>query len=331
MIQRTPRFFILMLVLSAGAGAALAQSAPQEAAQTAASTPEKDAVKQAEPAATAPAEGRKARASFDVYGDYTFSSDFSDSNGDVSVWRAGASLDMLFPVGERSDFGASLRGERWGFNFDNATGFAADGEPWTDINDFAMLLSFKHQCTDRWSASVGGGLESAFADGANFGDSLSGGGFVAASYKFSDTFTAGLGVSVRTRLEDNVSVFPVLLLDWKISDKWSLGTSPSIGRRLFSLSYKPCESATISFGGGVEFLDFRLDSDAATSEGVGRYRRIPVGVEVAWKISDQVTLGVYGGAQVWQEYTLDDREGNRVFQDDAGVAPFAGASLEWRF
>ncbi len=290
------------------------------------------ALAQAEAAPEPAPAKRSASASFTVYGDYTFQSDLDDGEGEVSVWRAGANLDMSFPVWERSSLGVSLRGERWGFDFNNATAFdSADGEPWDDVNDFAALVSFSHQCTDRWSAIVGLGGESGYAQGADFDDSLTGGGFVAASYKFNDDLTAGLGVSVRTVLEDDAIVFPLLLLDWKIAEQWRLTTSPGVSRRLIGLAYSPNDQITIKFGGGYERLDFRLDDDAPAPEGVGRYQRIPVGVDVAWKFSSQWSVSVYGGAHVWQEYQLDDEDGNKITEDDAEIAPFLGASLEWRF
>lgn len=284
--------------------------------------------------APAPAEetARKAHAALLVYGDYTFSSDLDDGDGDVSVWRAGASLDMSFPIGATTNLGASFRAERWGFDFGDATAFdSADGQPWDDVTDLAFLLSLRHQWNDRWSSAIGGGIESGFADGADFNDSISGGGFVTASYKFNESLTAGLGVSVRTVLEDNTQVVPFLILDWKIADQWRLTTSPGISRRLIGLAYTPCEQVTITLGGGYERLDFRLDDSDPAPEGVGRYQRIPVGLEVTWNVSRQFGVSIYGGAQVWQQYELDNQNGDQLAKDDAGIAPFFGAAVEWKF
>lgn len=282
--------------------------------------------------APAPAGERKAEAAFDLYGDYTFQSDFSDEPGHVSIWRVGANANMSFPVMERSAIGVGLRAERWGFEFGDATTFdAADGKPWKEVSDLAALVSFRHQFSEHWSGAVGGGLEAAFADGAEFGDSITGGGFVSAAYKFTDDLTVGFGVTARSQLEDNAFVFPLITFDWKFAEHWRMSSNPSVSRRLYSITYSPNDQWAFSFGGGYQTMDFRLDDGDSTPNGVGRIARIPIGAEVSWNPSKQLSIGVYGGAFVWQEYTLDDQNGDRVLRDQADIAPFLGAQVEWRF
>jgi hypothetical protein len=78
-------------------------------------------------------------------------------------------------------------------------------------------------------------------------------------------------------------------------------------------------------------LDFRLDDDEPVPKGVGRYERLPVGLDVTWHVSKQLGISVYGGAHVWQQYELDNENGDELAQDDADIAPFLGAGVEWKF
>ncbi|MBX3382378.1 MAG: hypothetical protein KF864_02610 [Phycisphaeraceae bacterium] len=317
--MKTP--LILALLALAGSTIASAQESPAQ------SPPGADAPTAATPESASSSEARKAKAAITFYGDHTFASDLEDSEGDASVWRIGSTLDMSFPVMTRSEIGLSFRAERWGFDVGESANAA-----WDDATNLATLLSFRSQINERWSWAVGGGVEAGFADGADFGESLTGGGFVSASHQCSDNLSVGIGVLARTRLEEDAIVLPTILLDWKISDKWRLGTSPSIGRRLVSLAYTPGEDWTFALGAGYEALDFRLDEDnSAAPSGVARYRRIPVGGEIAWHPSGQFTLGLFAGVHVWQEYTLDNERGDRISREDADPAAFLGGFARWAF
>jgi hypothetical protein len=279
--------------------------------------------------------GRTANASITFYGDHTFSSDFENNNGDASVWRLGSKLEMAFPVMDQSEIGVSFRAERWGFDFNDdsggGNGLGSTGEPWDEATNLAMLVSFRNRINDDWSWTVGGGGEAFFADGAEFSDSLTGDGFAAVTRRVNENLSIGLGVIARTRLEDDAFIAPMLILDWNINEKWRLSTSPGIGRRLVTLSYTPVEDWSFAIGAGYEAIDIRLDSDDDDKGGVGRYRRIPVGGDVSWHPSGQFAAGIFAGVHVWQEYTLDDPDGNRLGQQEADPAGFLGGYVRWTF
>jgi len=279
-----------------------------------------------------PAKARTPKAKLDLYGDHTFSSDLSDADGNFAVSRVGIGLQMLFPVFESAQIGLGINAKRWEYDFEDAAIFdSVDGDPWQGVNDFDLTLSFSNKINEKWSYFFGGSIQSSAADGADFSDSISAAGFFGGTYSFSDTFSLGGGIIVRQPLEDDLEVVPVITMDWKIDEQWRFSIAPNVGRRLAGLIYTPCESWEFALGGGIEFNSFRLDDEAPAPEGVGRYRRAPLGLDVTWNISKQVSLSGYGGVMLFQELTLDDSDGERIEREESDMAPFAGIGLQFRF
>lgn len=275
---------------------------------------------------------RVARASLTFSGDHAFSADFSDATGDVSVSRGTGEFQMQFPVFERSQLGLGLSYSRWNFDFTDAFAFDADdGDPWSGVNEMDLTATFSTQLTDTWSGVVGATVKSAYADGADYSDSVTYGGLLGATYAFSEKLSIGAGVLVRSSLEDDALVLPLITIDWKISDTLSFSTVPSPGRRFLGFTYEPCESWAFTAGAAFEFIDFRLDDESPAPEGVGRYQRIPVGGGVTYNASKQIALSLYGGVMVGQELTLDDSQGERIQREDMDPSAFIGGGLTFRF
>jgi hypothetical protein len=284
------------------------------------------------PVLSTPAADRKARAAFDLYADHAFASDLTDSAGELSVSRLGAGFQMIFPVLSDSQIGVALGAEHWNFDFKDATAFdSVDGDPWSGVNDLDLTLTFSNRINEQWSYVAGVFGRATYADGADIGESLTAGAIVGATYKVNDRFSIGGGVSLRSPLEDDFSVLPLVTIDWQISDKLALRSTPSVGRRLMALIYTPTEAFEIAFGAGIESIDFRLDDDAPASEGVGRFRRIPVGLDLTYNFSRQVSLNLYGGMVFAQELTLDDTNGERIEREAVDATPFLGGGFQWRF
>lgn len=52
------------------------------------------------------------------------------------------------------------------------------------------------------------------------------------SYRFSDRLTIGPGIGVFNQIEDDATVVPILLIDWKITDRLSFGTGSGFAATL---------------------------------------------------------------------------------------------------
>ena len=95
----------------------------------------------------------------------------------------------------------------------------------------------------------------AFESGAKTSDALSYGAILTATKVFSPSLMVGAGVGVVRQIDDT-KVFPFLIVDWQIDDRWRLGNPFPAGP---------------AGGAGLE-----LDLRARRPLGVRRRRRVPV-------------------------------------------------------
>lgn len=320
----------LCRVVVALAGLAFASGAfAQEASSTAAPADASN-----EGPAIGPAE-REVTGFFSLYGGHVFSHDLDDA-GDVSITRAGAKTGVTFPVGADNAWSISFGAEGSWYDFSDATGFGAAGgnaEPWDDVRIFTVETSYAATIKGGWQLILGLGVESGMEENAQFEDSLTVTGLVGVNYRVSETLGLGLGLYGGTRLEDDAFILPIPFINWQINDRWSVGSRPSTRGGRFAVTYKASDSIGVFAFAAFESREFRLDDDpsGAAPEGVGRDRRIPVGLGVSWTPNAQFAIEVVGGVDVWSEYTLDDRDGNELGQQEGDAAPFLGGQVTLRF
>ncbi|GJQ29216.1 MAG: hypothetical protein HBSAPP03_11000 [Phycisphaerae bacterium] len=312
---------VLMLVALAGlAPAAFAQQGPP--------VPEYNPADGGAP----PRDGPKVNATFDFGGRFSFPSDFSDGPGSVSVARAGGSIDVAIDPSDSTRFIVSFGTEYSTYDFDEDTSIASTNEPWDNVLSHTVAVTYRGKVSPQWHVILAASADASYEVGADFADSLTFGGRVGATYSAHERLTVGLGVLVSTRLEDDPIIIPFPILDWQITDQWSLRTGRGSARGVrLEVAFAPNESLTFSLGGGVEAREFRLDDAGPIPDGVGRDWKAPVSLAVEWKLGEQVTLLGEAGVNLWQNYTIDDANGDELADADADLGFFAGLGVRVRF
>jgi hypothetical protein len=263
-----------------------------------------------------------------VEGEYALRSDLRASEGDVQVSRVRADLGVEVPIGERSSFDVSFDNEWSFYDFSNARGFAGAGEPWDDVWERGIRLRFATEHDESLSWFVGADVAASGEYGADFGDSVTYGGFGGVNYRFSETFFGGIGLFARSRLEDDFFFLPGFVFSWRFAPQWSLSTLTGRG---LELAYSPSESLKLYLRGSYDSREFRLDDDGPSPDGVGRDRRVPVALGAEWDLSDNVTIGGEVGAYVWQKYKLGDKQGTKVAEYEADPTAFFVLELRVAF
>lgn len=285
----------------------------------------------AQPEGEKPADERKVEAKVSIFADYLFGADFEDSPGDVSLSRIGTALDVSIPAGKDGTVLVGGRAQHLMYSFDGATGFGAGGEPWDNATELGVTLGYRHNLNDHWGVVVGAGVGAGFEAGADFADAITYSGRVAFTYSFSDRATVGLGVSAGSRLEDNALLLPVPIVTWRFADKWELASFADHRGTGLGLAFMPNDAWTIDVRAGVRSHEFRLDDAGPTPDGVARTWHLPVTLGATWKPDPQVKLGANVGMAIWQQYTLDDANGDELFETDADAAFIAGLGVEFSF
>jgi hypothetical protein len=273
-------------------------------------------------------EDRPVTITLNATGQAVFKTDLKDSPGDVSIYRVGVGAELGIPIRERGLLTAGFDGEYSVYDFKEATGLIpGTADPLDDAFRDTFSLRYAHQHSADWAWLVGGSVRASGDTNADLGDTITYGVFAGATHTFNDRFSATLGASVRTRLEDDPRVLPLLMFDWRIADRWRLRTTGTTG----ILSYELDDEWTLTLDAGWNEREYRLADDGSLPDGVLRDQRLPVAVGLVWNASDTVSIHARGGAIAWQEYTIDNSNGDEVSQVESDPAGFIELGGSVRF
>lgn len=267
------------------------------------------------------------------FGTLTFRSDLDepaggDDGGSVAIARTGLGFAVNTRLNERARFTVELGGEASFYDFDDAAGLIpGTDDPLDDAYRFNVSprLVFFH--TRRLSYLAGASAEFSGEPDADIGDAMTYGGFGGVRYAFTDEFALTLGVSARTRLEDSALVLPLIGVEWTVNDRLRLETQ-GLGLRAVT---RVNDRLDFTVSGGWELREFRLADDHALPEGVIRDRRVGIGAGFTWRATDDIALSLTGGAVAWQEFTIDDRDGDEVSEVNTDPAAFVTLSARIAF
>lgn len=256
-----------------------------------------------------------------------------DSGGDITVSRyfVEAGGARMFASGWRVGF--SLGYGEDSYDFSGSTGFGGLA-PWGRIRDLRVSAPLQYALDDEWSFYAIPSLRFNAETGASLGDGQTTGLLAGATYRVSERLTIGPGIGIFSELEDDASIFPLLLVDWKITDNLSLetgrGFAASRGPGL-QLRWAYSSRWQFALGARYESTRFRLDDTGPAPGGVGEDKAVPLFAVADLALSADTTLSLFGGAEVAGVLRLEDATGRLVSASDQSTAPFLGASFRVRF
>lgn len=250
---------------------------------------------------------------------YTAEADLDEGN--VSVGRLDTGISTVTRLGDRSTIAFRLGSEFSFYDFGDAGAFSVD-EGIDSAAAYSANIVYAAQIDDRWGWFAGGSIAASPAEGASWGDSITGGGIAGVTYQLNDSLRIGAGVSVATRLEDDVRVIPLPTLDWRIDERWRVRTANRpLQVRGLELSYEATERLTVFALGGWASREYRLDDDGGPApDGVFRDDSIPLYLGATFRPTDHVEIDAGIGGSVWAQYELLDSTGTEIADSDSDPA-----------
>jgi hypothetical protein len=219
------------------------------------------------------------------------------------------------------------------YDFDGKRGLAA-AEPWDDVETLRFTAFSRYRIDDRWTLFGAPSIRASAERGADLSDGFTWGVFAGASFKAGDTLTIGPGAGVFTDIEDRVTVFPFLLVDWTFADRWSLGTgrgyAASRGPGL-ALTWAFADEWKTSLGIRWERRRFRLDDDAIAPDGIGQEESLPISLALTHEFSRASSITLLAGMSLAGSLSLHDERGHRLTREDRDPAPFVGLTFSLEF
>ncbi|MBM9512155.1 DUF6268 family outer membrane beta-barrel protein [Desulfogranum marinum] len=263
---------------------------------------------------------------------YQFDTDL-DEDGSYNTTRFTIQTGAGYSWDTQSNVSFSIGYSYDGYDFSGDAGLGSLN-PWEDIHTISLGVPMRKAIDNNWTAFMIPSIRSTGESGAKFDDTLTGGVLGGFSYRFNDKLTLGPGIGVISQLEDSATVIPILIIDWKINDKWSLNTGRGLGATLgpgLTLNFQPNSTWRFGVGGRYEKLRFRLDKNGRTAGGVGEDSSFPVFVNGTYSIDPKANLSIVGGVELGGELKVEDKDGQTIEKESYDTGVFLGVTFNKRF
>lgn len=271
--------------------------------------------------------------SIDGIGAHQSEADMTDSSGGFArdAWFVTAGVDYAWS--QRDSVGVSVGGGAYIYDFNDESGFGG-GKPWHKVNDARLTLSGRFGIGQSGLLFIVPTVRFNGESGAGASDSRTFGIYAAAAWPIRDDLTIGPGFGVFSRLERSAKFFPILAIDWSITDRWNLSTGRGLASSQgpgLTLSYKLNDDWSFGLTGRFENVEFRLDDKGPAPGGIGRDHSMPLVFSARLTPNDKLNLTVLAGLAINGELKLKDSDGVTVEQTDYDPALLFGAAFEYRF
>lgn len=255
-----------------------------------------------------------------------------DLGGEFDIDRYFLNLNATRLLNTEWSAGLSLGYGEDAYGFKGVLPFGGGEAPWRRIRELRISVPLTHR-GESWTTIAIPSLRYSGESSAAWSDSQQMGVLAGTAYRFSDRLSIGPGFGVFSEIEDSVGFFPILLLDWKLSDQLSLetgrGVAASRGPGL-SLNWNPSEAWKLALGVRYEKFRFRLDEDGQVANGVGQNRAIPVTLLLSYQPGPDLQMNLLGGVAYAGELQLEDADGNFLQDAEYDDAPYLGLLMNIR-
>jgi hypothetical protein len=228
--------------------------------------------------------------------------------------------------------GFTLRYDYENWTFSTPTAFG-DTAPWGNINRPRVGVNLGYQAAPDFAVFVTPQFEWDYESGADASNGKTYGAVLGVTKVFSPTLVLGAGAGVYRQIDKN-KVFPFLIVNWQIDDKWRLRNpaqaGPAGGAGL-ELAYALDPKWELAGGGTYREYRFRLRDDGPVPGGIGENRGIPLYARLSRKLGAQGSVDFYFGAVVGGRIEVTNAGGNATTTTDYRTAPLLGITATLDF
>ncbi len=264
--------------------------------------------------------------------DFVVDQDYGDASVDIFTTTLRATVDA--PVSRKLALRFVAQGEVNAFDFHGDSDFLDTGrapnDPFSELFRNQFRIEGGYRLSKSWGLIAGGRLSSGWESGSSYADGMQGTGLIGIAYAYGKDFALVLGARVSSRVAASGAKFgPFAQFRWRITDEIELA-SRGLGLKL---GYRPSKSLSLFVQGEWRQQSFRLENRGGEiGKGILRNRTAPVVAGATWKITKHWRVRGWAGAQVYQKYTLLDKDRKKVDAVKANGAAFTGRlELEFRF
>ena len=274
--------------------------------------------------------------SYDATLDFHLAKQFEstiDNGGKVGVTRYGAELRLDYAMTNDDDLQLRFQFQRDDWDFSGTTGIGGDN-PWDLVTTIDLALQWTHQLYEKTQIFGGPIMKWSSDSGADQSESDVFGGMVGLTHVYSDTLVLGGGIGIIESLEDDARLFPIIVLDWKLSENLKLKSDLATrygSRTGVELVWTPRDDWSLGAGLSYDYSRFRLDNVGIARKGVGEATSLPLTLRASYHPSQNVDITIFGGFVLSGELSIYDSTGLTLETESYDSAGMIGLLARIRF
>jgi hypothetical protein len=262
----------------------------------------------------------------------------TDGGDSFESWRLGVAGDFGGPINESIlvRIRAGYRHASYNFRQDNEPNGRLDygsselpRDPWGSVNTFELVPTTTILVGSRFSVIAAVPIHWAGETGARR-NGFAAGVSALVRWQITDNLRIGAGIGVTSQLEDDAETFPIVSLDWQISDTINFRTEGSwLQGGNATLLWGPSESIRLAFSAGYERNRFRLDDNGFQSDrnGIGEVTAVPLEVGLRFRLFERAFFDFRLGLAVAGQLRIESDNGHKLYEEDYDPSPRLGLSL----
>lgn len=254
-------------------------------------------------------------------------SDLADQ-GSFSVDRGVVEYRLATRLGKRWFAGLSAGYGEDRYRFDSTP---ASFSPWQDIRSLQFGIALRYLADNSWTLFGLPVLRYSAEENVSLNQGREYGLIAGASYRFGDRLTIGPGLGAFRGIGNEDDVFPVLFINWRMTDTLSLETGRGLAATRgpgLTLRWRPMQQWAFGVAARYEKYRFRLDDGA---DGIGQDKSVPVIATVSWQSTGGLKISLLAGVETAGVLSLENRDGNPVTEQNYSTAPIAGLVASFSF
>jgi outer membrane receptor protein involved in Fe transport len=255
-----------------------------------------------------------------------------EQGGDFDLQRYLISASAIRLLNANWSAGVSLLYGQDDYGFGPGPSFTGTAAPWDKIHELRVGLPLFHR-GERWSTVAVPSIRYRREADASWSDGREVGLLAGTAYRFNDSLRLGPGFGVFTEIENNVDIFPILLVEWQITEQLNLETGRGLAASRgpgISLNWQANAQWKLALGVRYENIRFRLGDSGSAPNGVGQNRAYPVNLSLSYQPDPDLQLDMLGGIAYAGELQLEDAKGDFIQDSEYDAAPYLGLTLTLR-
>ncbi len=266
----------------------------------------------------------------------------TDGGDSFESWTSGASGQFGGPINESILVGleAGYQYAHYNFRLDNAPGVPSvyggselPRDPWGAINTLDLAPATTILVGNQFSVVAAVPIRFSAETGSRR-NGFTAGLSALVRWQITETFRIGAGIGFTSQLEDHTETFPVVSLDWKITEALEVRTEGNFAQGgLASLFWGPNQAIRLSLSAGYERNRFRLDDNgfAADRHGIGEVTAVPLEAGLRIRLYEGAYFDFRLGLAVAGRFRIENNDGRKLYEQNYDPSPRLGLSLTLPF